>query len=146
MIGLVTFGSPDLTWLLWLVFGLIVLWVVLLVLFWLLRPKDVSARELIRVVPDVVRLIRSVITDRGAPLDVRVVLIGLLIWILSPIDLIPEFIPGLGPLDDVIVAIVSMRYARRRMGLDALRARWTGSDDGFALLVRVIGSGERVAT
>jgi len=146
MIGLVTFGSPDLTWLLWLVFGLIALWVVLLVLFWLVRPRDVPARELIRVVPDVVRLIRSVITDRGAPLDVRVVLIGLLIWILSPIDLIPEFIPGLGPLDDVIVAIVSMRYARRRMGLDALRARWTGSDDGFALLVRVIGSGERVAT
>jgi uncharacterized membrane protein YkvA (DUF1232 family) len=139
-------GSVDLTWLLWLVFGLIALWVALLVLFWVVRPRDIPARELIRVVPDVVRLIRSVITDRGAPLDVRVVLIGLLIWILSPIDLIPEFIPGLGPLDDVIVAIVSMRYTRRRMGLDALRARWTGSDDAFALLVRVIGSGERVAT
>ena len=146
MIALVTFGSLDLTWLLWLVIGLVALWVVLLVLFWLLRPRDVSARELIRVVPDVVRLIRSVITDRGAPLDVRVVLIGLLVWIVSPIDLIPEFIPGLGPLDDVIVAIVSMRYTRRRMGLDALRARWTGTDDGFTLLVRVIGTGERVAT
>jgi len=138
--------SPDLSWLFWLVAGLVALWAALLVLFWLVRPKDVSARELIRVIPDVVRLIRSVITDRGAPFDVRLVLIGLLVWIISPIDLIPEFIPGLGPLDDVIVAIVAMRYTRRRMGLAALRSRWNGSDDGFALLVRVIGTGERVAT
>src|SRR6186997_2589172 len=138
--------GPDLTWLFWLVIGLVVLWAALLVVFWLVRPKDVSARELIRVVPDVVRLIRTVITDRTAPIDVRVVLVGLLIWIVSPIDLIPEFIPGLGPLDDVIVAIVAMRYTRRRMGLAALRERWKGSDDGFELLLRVIGTGGRVAT
>ena len=138
--------GPDLTWLFWLLIGLVVLWAALLVVFWLVRPKDVSARELIRVVPDVVRLIRTVITDRTAPMDVRVVLVGLLIWIVSPIDLIPEFIPGLGPLDDVIVAIVAMRYTRRRMGLAALRSRWRGSDDGFALLVRVIGTGAHVAT
>ena len=138
-------GGPDLTWLLWLVVALLALWAALLVVFWLVRPRDVSARELIRVVPDVVRLIRSVITDRSAPLDVRAVLVGLLIWIVSPIDLIPEFIPGLGPLDDVIVAIVAMRYTRRRMGLETLRSMWRGSDDGFALLVRVIGTGERVA-
>ena len=138
--------GPDLTWLFWLVIGLVVLWAALLVVFWLVRPKDVSARELIRVVPDVVRLIRTVITDRTAPIDVRVVLVGLLIWIVSPIDLIPEFIPGLGPLDDVIVAIVAMRYTRRRMGLAALRSRWRGSDDGFALLVRVIGTSAHVAT
>ena len=137
---------PDLTWLVWLVLGLVALWAVLLIVFWLVRPRDVSARELIRVVPDVVRLIRSVITDGSAPLDVRAILVGLLIWIVSPIDLIPEFIPGLGPLDDVIVAIVAMRYTRRRMGVAALRERWSGSDDGFELLLRVIGTGGRVAT
>ena len=138
--------GPDLAWLVWLVVGLVALWAVLLIVFWLVRPRDVSARELIRVVPDVVRLIRSVITDRSAPLDVRVILVGLLIWIVSPIDLIPEFIPVLGPLDDVVVAVVAMRYARRRMGIEDLRARWVGSDDGFALLVRVIGVGPGVAT
>ncbi len=104
--------SPDLSWLFWLLIGLVALWALLIVVFWLFRPRDVSARELIRVVPDVVRLIRSVITDSGAPLDVRLVLVGLLIWILSPIDLIPEFIPGLGPLDDVIVAILSRCVTR----------------------------------
>jgi uncharacterized membrane protein YkvA (DUF1232 family) len=73
-------------------------------------------------------------------LDVRLVLVGLLAWILSPIDLIPEFIPVLGPLDDVVVAVVAMRYVRRRVGVEDLRRRWSGTDDGFALLLRVIGS------
>lgn len=75
-----------------------------------------------------------------APLDVRLVLVGLLVWILSPVDLIPEFVPGIGPLDDVIVAVVAFRYVRRRVGVDSLHARWSGTADGFALLLRVIGS------
>jgi uncharacterized membrane protein YkvA (DUF1232 family) len=119
--------------------GLLLVWALLLVVFWLLRPRDVSIRELLGVIPDVLRLLRSLIGDGSVPADVRIVLIGLIAWIVSPIDLIPEFIPGLGPLDDVIVAIVAMRYVRRRVGLDALRNRWAGTDDGFALLARVIG-------
>ena len=129
----------DLSLLIGIVVGLVFLWLALLLLFWIVRPRDVPVREVVRLIPDLVRLLRSVIGDRGAPLDVRIVLVGLLIWILSPIDLIPEFIPGLGPLDDVIVAIVALRYTRRRLGTDALRERWTGSDDGFRLLLRVVG-------
>ena len=121
--------------------GLVAVWALFLVLFWALRPKGVAIRELLGLIPDVLRLLRSVIGDRSAPADVRLVLVGLLAWILSPIDLIPEFIPVLGPLDDVVVAVVAMRYMRRRVGVADLRARWTGTDDGFALLLRVIGSG-----
>ena len=120
--------------------SLVALWAAMLVLFWALRPKGVPVRELVGLVPDVLRLLRSLIADRSAPLDVRIVLIGLLAWIVSPIDLIPEFIPVLGPLDDVVVAVVAMRYVRRRVGTEDLRARWTGTADGFAILGRVIGS------
>ena len=123
-----------------IVVALLILWALLLVLFWALRPKGVAVRELFGLIPDVLRLLRSLIGDRSSPLDVRLVLIGLVAWILSPIDLIPEFIPVLGPLDDVVVAVVAMRYVRRRMGIEDLRRRWTGTDDGFALLIRVIGS------
>jgi uncharacterized membrane protein YkvA (DUF1232 family) len=125
-----------------IVVGLLVVWALLLVVFWLLRPKDVPVRELLGVIPDVLRLLRSLIGDGSVPADVRIVLIGLIAWIVSPIDLIPEFVPGLGPLDDVIVAIVAMRYVRRRVGLEALRDRWVGTDDGFALLARVIGGAD----
>jgi len=123
-----------------IIVGLVALWAALLVLFWALRPKGVPAREILAVVPDVLRLIRSIIRDRAAPLEVRVALVGLLAWIVSPIDLIPEFIPVLGPLDDVVVAVVAMRYVRRRLGAENLRERWVGTDDGFALLLRVIGT------
>jgi uncharacterized membrane protein YkvA (DUF1232 family) len=122
-----------------IVIGLIALWVALLVVFFLQRPKDVAVRELIAVVPDVLRLLRSLVRDGSVPADVRLVLVGLICWILSPIDLIPEFIPVLGPLDDVVVAVVAMRYVRRRVGIEDLRGRWQGTPDGFALLSRVIG-------
>jgi uncharacterized membrane protein YkvA (DUF1232 family) len=123
------------------VVGLAVLWAVLLVLFWFLRPRDVPAREIVKVVPDVLRLLRTLLAARTTPLDVRLVLVGLLAWILSPVDLIPEFVPVLGPLDDVVVAVVAMRYVRRRLGVDTLRVRWPGTPDGFRLLLRVIGTG-----
>jgi uncharacterized membrane protein YkvA (DUF1232 family) len=122
-----------------IVVGLVAVWVILLGLFFAFRPKDVSIREVLGVVPDLLRLLRSIIGDGAAPLDVRLVLVGLTAWILSPIDLIPDFIPVLGPLDDVVVAIVALRYVRRRLGIDDLRRRWVGSDEGFALLVRAIG-------
>ena len=134
-------SAVDLRPIVAIVAALIALWAVFLVIFWALRPKGVPVREILRIVPDVIRLIRSVIADRSAPLDARIILVGLLGWIISPIDLIPEFIPVLGPLDDVVVAVVSMRYVRRRLGIEDLRARWSGTDEGFALLVQIIGSG-----
>jgi len=131
----------DLRIILGIVVGIALLWAVVLVLFWLLRPKGVSVREVMRIVPDVVRMLRSIVRDPVSPLDVRLVLVGLLAWIVSPIDLIPEFIPVLGPMDDAVVAVVALRYVRRRVGVAAMRARWPGTDDGFALLGRVVGFG-----
>ena len=131
----------DGSWIVGVVISVVAIWVLLLALFWVMRPRDASVRDVMAVIPDLLRLLRSLIADRSVPTDVRVVLVGLLAWIVSPIDLIPEFIPGLGPLDDVIVAIVALRYVRRRLGIDQLRRRWTGPEDGFGLLVRVIGSG-----
>ena len=119
--------------------GLVALWAALLVILWIVRPRGVATRDLLRIVPDLVRLLRSLIADRSTPLDVRVVLVGLVVWIVSPIDLIPEFIPVLGPLDDVVVGVLALRYARRRIGIDRLRAHWPGTEDGFALVARVIG-------
>jgi uncharacterized membrane protein YkvA (DUF1232 family) len=126
--------------LLGIVVGLVVVWLALFAIFWMFRPKGTSTREIVRLVPDVLRLLRSLIGDGSTPVDVRVVLVGLLAWIVSPIDLIPDFIPVLGPLDDVVVTVVALRYARRRVGSDELRARWAGSDDSFAVLSRVIGT------
>ena len=121
--------------------GLALVWAALIALLWILRPRDANLRELLRIVPDLLRLVRSLLADRAVPLGARVALVGLLVWLINPIDLIPEFIPILGPLDDVVVAVLVLRYVRRRVGLEELRRRWPGTPEGFALLGRIIGSG-----
>jgi uncharacterized membrane protein YkvA (DUF1232 family) len=123
------------------VVGLVAAWLALLVVLWLVRPRDVAAREVVAVVPDVLRLVRDLLGDPGVPRSVRAALIVLLVWLVNPIDLVPEFIPVLGPLDDVVVAIVVLRYVRRRLGPEELRRRWPGSADGFRVLEAVIGRG-----
>ena len=121
-------------------FGIVGVWAILVALLWLFRPRDVGLGELLRIIPDVVRLVRRLLGDRAVPLRAKVALVVLLAWLISPIDLIPEFIPILGPLDDVVVAVLVLRYVRRAVGLEELRSRWPGTPDGFALLSRIIGA------
>jgi uncharacterized membrane protein YkvA (DUF1232 family) len=123
------------------IIGLLAAWAVLVAILWVLRPRDVPLSELVAFVPDLVRLVRALIADRSVPMAVRVALVVLLVWLLSPIDLIPEFVPVLGPLDDVVVAVIVLRFVRRRLGIEAFRERWAGSEAGFALLKRIVGSG-----
>jgi uncharacterized membrane protein YkvA (DUF1232 family) len=129
----------DGTFILGLLLALLTLWAFLVVVLWIVRPRDVRLAELVRVVPDLVRLVRSLLTDRSAPLGVRLALAGLLAWLVNPIDVIPEFVPVLGPLDDVIVAVLVLRYVRRRLGSAELGRRWPGTPDGYRLLSRILG-------
>lgn len=129
----------DLTPLLAVVGSLLAVWLLFLGLLWLLRPRDVRLGEALRIVPDLLRMVRALIAAGSTPLGVRLALIGLVAWLLNPIDLIPEFIPVLGPLDDVVVAVLVLRYVRRRLGEDELRRRWPGTPAGFALLRSILG-------
>ena len=126
-----------------IVLGLLVAWLALLVVLWLIRPRDVGARELAKLVPDILRLVRDLVTDRSTPRGVRVSLVILLVWLISPIDLVPEFIPVLGPLDDVIVAVVILRYVRRRLGEVEMRRHWRGTDEGWALVEQMVAGRSR---
>ena len=119
--------------------GLLAVWALLLGLLWIVRPRDARLGQLVRVVPDVLRLVRDLVGDGAVPLAVRLALIALLAWLVSPIDLVPEFVPVVGPLDDVVVAVLVLRFVRRRIGEPELRRRWRGSDDGFVLLARLLG-------
>ena len=120
--------------------GLALAWVLLVLLLWVLRPRDARLRDLVRIVPDVLRLVRHLLADRAVPGRVRVALAVLLVWLVSPIDLIPEFIPVLGPLDDVVVSVLVLRYVRRQLGEPELRRRWSGTPEGFRLLTAVLGA------
>lgn len=115
-------------------------WLLLIGLLWLHRPSRELAGITLRLVPDVARLVRRLLADRAIPLDARLGLLLAAGWILSPIDLIPEFIPVLGPLDDIVVAVLALRWAVRRAGRQRVSAAWSGSPEGLRLLWRLLGS------
>jgi uncharacterized membrane protein YkvA (DUF1232 family) len=126
------------SWIGGIILALVAIWLVLLLALWLIRPRDVRAVDLVRLVPDLLRLTRDLLLDPTAPRGVRLALGILLVWLVNPIDLIPEFIPVLGPLDDVIVAVVVLRYVRRRLGAEEMRARWRGTPEGWTLVERLL--------
>lgn len=122
--------------------GLAAAWALMVAVLWLVRPKDAKLGTLVSVVPDALRLARGLLTDRTVPLGVRAAVLGLVVWLINPIDLIPEFIPVLGPLDDIVVAVLVFRYVRRRLGEDRMRSRWPGTTAGYEAFSRVLGQRE----
>lgn len=119
--------------------ALLLTWVVLLAALVVVRPRGGLLREALRLLPDVLRLVRRLAADRSLPRGVRARLWLLMIYLAVPIDLIPDFIPVLGYADDAIIVTAVLRSVVRRAGIDAVRAHWPGTDDGFAAVVRLTG-------
>jgi uncharacterized membrane protein YkvA (DUF1232 family) len=123
----------------------VAVWALVVFLVWRLAPSKATALDLVRLLPDVLRLAAGLARDPSTPRSCRIALAGLAIWIASPIDLIPEFIPVAGPLDDIVVAAIVLRWVGRRVGEEPLRAHWPGSPEGFELVRRLLGSAARAA-
>lgn len=119
--------------------ALVVSWLVLILGLLLVRPKGSLLKEALRLVPDLLRLLRRLAADRTLPRGVRVRLGLLLVYLAIPIDLVPDFIPVVGYADDAIIVVIALRSVVRRAGLEAVRARWSGTDDGFEALCRLAG-------
>jgi uncharacterized membrane protein YkvA (DUF1232 family) len=116
--------------------GLLLCWLVLMAVLWLTRPDELRARELLRLLPDVLRLVRRLAGDRTLPRGVRVRLWLLMAYLAMPIDLVPDFIPVLGHADDAIVVALVLRSVVRRAGAAAVERHWPGTPEGLAALRR----------
>lgn len=121
------------------VVGVVLLWVGLLVALWLRRPDDLRLNEALRLLPDVVRLLRRLAGDGDLPRGVRVRLWLLLGYLASPIDLVPDFIPVVGYADDAVIVALTLRSVVRRAGPEALERHWPGTDEGLAAVLRLSG-------
>ncbi len=124
-----------------MVAALVGVWLLIAAVIWIHRPSRALAGPALRLLPDIARLVRRLVADPHVPRPLRWALVGVLLWMLSPIDLLPEFLPGLGPLDDIVVAVLVLRAVGRRIGIDGLRARWPGTDTSFDLLRRLLSGG-----
>jgi uncharacterized membrane protein YkvA (DUF1232 family) len=119
--------------------GLLALWLVLVAVLWWRRPDGTSTTAALRLLPDLVRLVRRLAADRTLPRGVRVRLWLLLLYLLSPVDLVPDVVPVLGYADDVVVVALALRAVVRRAGADALARHWPGEAAGLAVVSRLAG-------
>ena len=113
---------------------LLTAWLLLVVALIVGRAKGVPLTEGLRLLPDVLRLLRRLAADRTLPRAVRARAWIALAWLLSPIDLIPEFLPVIGPADDIIVVTILLRSMIRRAGPEAVQRHWPGTTRGLTVL------------
>jgi len=125
------------TTLLGLLLAVAVVWTMTIIALMLLRPKGGLLREAIRILPDTIRLLRRLATDRSIAFDVRIRLWLLFVYLAVPVDLVPDFVPVLGYADDAIIVAVVLRGIVRRAGPDAIRRNWPGSAEGLACVWRL---------
>ncbi len=109
--------------------------VLVLVLF----GRRSAARQLVALVPNLLALFRDLMRDPRVPRSSKLLLGLAIVWILSPIDLIPEFIPVAGPLDDAIVAALVVRHVLRRTGRSVLAEHWKGDPATLNAVIRLAG-------
>lgn len=74
--------------------------------------------------------------DPRVPRRAKIAVVIALLWVLSPIDLVPEFLPIIGPLDDVVVVALALRYAARQVPEEVLFEAWPGKR---SVLERLLG-------
>ncbi|MGH9113875.1 MAG: YkvA family protein [Acidimicrobiales bacterium] len=121
----------------WLVVSIAVLgasWALMVLLA--ARLPEGTLKELAGFLPACLTTARRLRADPRVPRRARFAVAVAALWVLSPIDLIPEFLPMVGPLDDVLVVALALRYAARRVPRRVLSEAWAGDP---ATLQRLLG-------
>ena len=101
------------------------------------RPRGLPLAGLLRVYPDLVRLLASLSRDRRVGRAVRWRLLVALVYNTQPFNLIPDFIPVIGFADNVVVTAWAVRSAIGKAGPVVVLSNWTGSRAGFAVVCRL---------
>ena len=121
----------------WLVAILILVAIYLvLVVALILSGRHVAAKELALLVPNLVLLFKDLLRDRSVPRRPKIAVAIGVVWLISPIDLLPEFLPLLGPLDDAVVAALVLRYLVKRAGIEVVQEHWRGDPATLASILR----------
>lgn len=100
------------------------------------RLPDGLLRQVAEFLPACVATARALRRHPDVPRRAKVALVVAVVWVISPIDLLPEFLPVIGPLDDVVAVVLLLRYAARSIPRDTLLEAWPSDP---RLLERLLG-------
>ncbi len=135
-----TASMSTIEWLL-VAAGVTLLVYVALIVALVLAGRHLEARALARFFPDCLVLLRRLIGDERVPRRRKIALLALVVYLSIPVDLVPDFIPVVGQLDDVILAALALRYALRSGGPDLLAEHWPGPERSLQTVMRLAYGG-----
>lgn len=122
-----------------IIVGVLLSYVLLVVALLVARPQQATLSEAVRLLPDLLRLVRRLAADEKVPRGVRVRLWLLLAYLAMPFDLIPDFVPVVGYADDAILVALILRSVVRHAGPDSLARHWPGTPAGLQAVRQLAG-------
>lgn len=117
---------------------LLAVWVVALGAL-MIAGRRLSVARLVRAVPDLLALLRGLLRDPRVPRRSKLWVGVTIAWVLSPIDLIPEFLPVIGPLDDIVIVVLVLRHLVRSTPAAVIQEHWRGDPALLAKALRLAG-------
>jgi uncharacterized membrane protein YkvA (DUF1232 family) len=109
------------------------------VLFLVAAGRREDARALVGFIPDCAVLVARLLEDDRVPRRHKLLLVGLLAYLGLPFDVVPDFIPVAGQLDDVVVTALVLRAFLRRTGEQPVRDHWPGPERSLEVVLRLVG-------
>ncbi len=121
-------------------FAAVLLLYALLVLGLLVAGRRGDARAWARFVPDCLVLFKRLVCDRRVSLPRKALVLALIAYLAMPIDLVPDFIPIAGQLDDAIIVAVVLRLLLRGSAPELVREHWPGPPSSLRAMLRLAGT------
>jgi uncharacterized membrane protein YkvA (DUF1232 family) len=129
------------SWWEWLLIALgvfVVLWAGFVALLYAIGRRE-DARALASFIPDCIVLVHRLLHDPRVPRRRKLLLVALIAYLALPFDLVPDFIPVAGQLDDVIIVVLVLRRVLRGGGETVLREQWPGPETSLRIVLRAAG-------
>ncbi|HET6639860.1 MAG TPA: YkvA family protein [Gemmatimonadota bacterium] len=104
------------------------------------RPASTARetlKELALFLPNFVILLKRLLADPRVPRKSKLVLGGTVLYLVSPLDVVPDFVPGLGQLDDVVVALLALHSILNRVDDEVVVEHWPGNEN----VIRMVRAG-----
>ena len=96
-------------------------------------------RKLAMILPNLAKLLVRLARDPRVPVRAKVLAAAAAAYAISPIDLVPDFIPLIGRSDDLVVVALALDHLIEEAGVAVVREHWDGPDEVLSLIVDVVG-------